>query len=179
MMYENLLKDFTVRTRHNLSLIEAQKDVGHEAFETTQLINSLLGLLVLPQERMLSAIPDLPLSELHARGWPAFESEGSFRPPRTLKPLVRYLRNAVAHFNIEFLPDESGEIGGVILTNRWNNDSDIPWRVRLPLKDLRKLVECFSDLLLEQTDREGRVRRGFPASPHGTSPDATHGRLRT
>jgi hypothetical protein len=159
MMYESLLRDFTVRTRHNLALIEAQKKVGNEVYETTQLINSLLGLLVLPRERMLNEIPDLPVEELYARGWPKFKIVGTAPLQDTLRPLVRALRNAVAHFNVEFASNEHGEIGGVVLTNKAQRSGRIVWRAELPLVDLRRLVECFSDLLLEVRPDEGRAPR--------------------
>jgi hypothetical protein len=107
---------------------------------------------VLPQEKLLQAIPDLPLTELHARGWPRFKVEGPIDRHGSLRPLVRSLRNAVAHFNIQFQPGGDQSISGVILTNRDLRRGTVGWKAWLPLEDLRQLVDCFSDLILEELE---------------------------
>ena len=56
-MYDKLIRDFAVRTRANLTRINdlatVEKGTDPESrtvFEVTQLINSMLGLLVFPKE---------------------------------------------------------------------------------------------------------------------------------
>ena len=68
MNYENLIKDFANRTRKNLVAIRNLKSAGADVFDLTQLINSLLGLLVFPRERYVDRIPATPLNELAKRG---------------------------------------------------------------------------------------------------------------
>jgi len=49
--YGNLIRDFAERTIQNLNFIQAQASAADpDAYEVTQLWNSLLGLIVLPQE---------------------------------------------------------------------------------------------------------------------------------
>ena len=97
--------------RHTLSLLDAY-DGDHDA---TMLVNCLLGLLVVPKETVLEAIPEAPLSELAAWGInPASirASGAAYRGnphPETLRGLVIGLRHAVAHFRIRPLPD-TGEV---------------------------------------------------------------------
>ena len=67
MRYEELVMDFAERTGKNLAAIEKlaaaqaqekKKDEDNDkVFDTTQLINSCLGLIVLPREKDIQRIP--------------------------------------------------------------------------------------------------------------------------
>ena len=145
MEYNNVVKDFAHRTRRNLEIIEQQKEAGNEAFEVTQLINSCLGLLVLPQQRFMHSIPKIPISELEQNGWVIPEVTGSFPQVRNLNELIRYLRNAIAHFNIEFLSNDENDIQSIIV---WNvNRGEKTWQATLGLEELKSILNKFSDLL--------------------------------
>src|SRR5262245_2160707 len=67
--YADLIRDFADRTRKNLEVIEklASTHLGekpHEGvFKVTQLVNSLLGLLVFPQQEWFDCLPDTPLKD--------------------------------------------------------------------------------------------------------------------
>ncbi|VFU09777.1 HEPN family nuclease [Methylocella tundrae] len=117
MDYESLLYDFADRTRHNLEVIQQAKEKGECVYEVTQLINSLLGLLVLPNERFTDIIPKTPLSELVEQGWPVPSVSGEFREATDLRELVRYLRNAISHFNIDFHTDSKSALSGITVWN--------------------------------------------------------------
>lgn len=66
--------NFIYRTRENLRVIEdlAQRPNPQcgQVYEVTQLINSLLGLIVFPHEAFPSSIPDERLDDLAEAGWP-------------------------------------------------------------------------------------------------------------
>ncbi|MBA7698739.1 hypothetical protein ES703_107421 [subsurface metagenome] len=76
MMYEEVIRDFAQRTQKNLQAIEyllKKRKEGREVpevFETTQLVNSTLGLLVFPQQQFVNDIPATPINELKKMGWP-------------------------------------------------------------------------------------------------------------
>lgn len=53
------------------------------------------------------------MTDLYAQGWPNITV--TERGPETLRELVRNLRNAVAHFNVEFRGDQSHEISMITL----------------------------------------------------------------
>lgn len=150
MRYEEVVRDFARRTLLNLRTIEsAQAQGAPEAFETTQLINSTLGLLVLPRERYIEHIPDIPLDELEARGWPIPTVVGDYPKVAHLRQLVTRLRHAIAHFNLEFPGDGTDEIR---LLRVWNTDprsKNVTWKAEFSAADLRLLVERFAELLLE------------------------------
>ena len=61
MMYEEVVLDFALRTRKNLEAIEALQRLDAGVFEVTQQINSMLGLLVFPQQEYVESIPKTPL----------------------------------------------------------------------------------------------------------------------
>lgn len=65
-----------------------------------------------------------------------------------LNVLIRYLRNAIAHCNIEFLPDGQGHVG---ILKVWNETKrkERTWEAELTVEDLRKLVEKFAKDLID------------------------------
>ena len=148
MIYEDLVSDFADRTRRNLEVIDGlTDDPESDVFEVTQLINSMLGLLVFPREKFLDRIPEIPLAELKERGWPHITTRPPFKPPRTLRKLVRYLRNSIAHFNIKFR-SEKGEISGITVWNMKGRKKD--WEANLNLEELREFTLKFVELLRDE-----------------------------
>lgn len=140
MEYADLLKDFVGRTRRNLELTDALPRQGDTPFfEVTQLINSLLGLIVLPRELMLDALPNTPLDRLD-ESWPKLhlvdgpEARGR---PGDLRQLVKGLRNAVGHLNIDYKGDGT-RITGVRLKSAAHRSA---WAIDFDLKELRRFVE--------------------------------------
>lgn len=154
MNYENLIKDFALRTRKNLSALRTlqQSQPDSEVYEITQLINSMLGLLVFPQQRYMNRIPKMPLNELSEQGWSIPKVVGNYPQVENLNQLVRYLRNAIAHFNLEFVSDGYGKIQGLIV---WNTDprrnGEITWKAELTIQDIENITDKFTNLLIEDT----------------------------
>lgn len=148
MMYEDVVADFAERTRRNLRALESLKDQGQEVFEVTQLVNSMLGLLIFPREEFVGRIPRIPLAQLEELGWPVPKARPRFSQASDLNELVRYLRNAISHFNIQFVGDSRGQISTVRV---WNNNlaGMRTWEADLGLADLRGIAERFTELLLD------------------------------
>jgi hypothetical protein len=148
--YKNLVRDFAVRTLKNLDAIDAAVAQNGEAeiYEVTQLINSMLGLLIFPQQRFFDSIKPTPLEELRSQGWPIPVMVGT--PPRVqnLHDLMRFLRNGISHCNIEFTSD-----GHVITGMRiWNCPGPgklRDWEAQLGLGELREIARKFIALVLE------------------------------
>ena len=150
MMYEDVVRDFASRTRANLQAIDRLRDQGDKVFETTQLVNSTLGLLVFPQQRYVDAIPEIPIAELQRQGWPVPRMSAGFVQAEDLKQLVKYLRNAVAHFNIEFIGDGQNQLRFLKVWNTQPNGRR-NWEAELSVGDLRGLTDRFIELLLNET----------------------------
>lgn len=146
MMYEELVKDFARRTLDNLVFIERHIDGSDTAlppFEVTQLINSLLGLVVFPKES-LKDIPDTSLNELKSNGWllPEIHPEAKCT---NLNDLVSNFRHAIAHFNIKFIPNEKGEIVGIEAENKGRKV-----KLKFSIDELRDFTRRFAELIISE-----------------------------
>ncbi|MGC8660790.1 MAG: HEPN family nuclease [Desulfomonilaceae bacterium] len=93
-------KDFMKRT---LDLVKNYQG----DFDTTLLLNCLLGLLIVPRETSLNKIPTDPI--YHLKNW-GISPESIIRRgsrnrsneyPDTLRSVVYSLKNSVAHFRIQ------------------------------------------------------------------------------
>ena len=149
MKYDkSVVKDFARRTQINLSLINSIKDRQKtEVYEVTQLINSMLGLLVFPMATFYQKLPDKSLAQLEEEGWPKINLLEGDVPCKNLKMLIRYLRNGIAHCNIKFLNDNKNEIIGLEIWNRCNSCDRVTWKARLSTSDLRVITDKFIQLL--------------------------------
>jgi HEPN pEK499 p136 len=148
MMYQELVRDFAIRTRKNLLALEEARAQGAEVYEITQLVNSTLGLLVFPQQEYVDKIPKTPLHQLAAEGWPVPKVTGGFPQVPDLNRMIRYLRNAIAHFNIKFIGDGTDHIR---VLRVWNTDlrtHAVTWQAELSVEDLRKLANRFVEMVL-------------------------------
>jgi len=151
-MYEDVIADFASRTEVNLRTIRRLAREGHvtQAFEVTQLVNSMLGLLVFPQQRYIDRIPEMPIAELAGNGWPIPEVVGDYPQVPNLRQLVRMLRNAVAHCNLEFEPGVGDEIEALTVWNTEPRTGKVTWKARLTVADLDAITTRFVALLLDR-----------------------------
>lgn len=153
---EQLLRDYVDRTLANLRFIEKMVHDNPEAevYETTQLINSLLGLLIFPYQHMNKEIPNKSIQEMLDDGWIVPKVVGDFPQVKNLRQLIRYLRNSIAHFHIEFLSDKGNQINRLRV---WNvkeiRKGDVKiekttWKAEMTLSGLRDNVFRFIDIVL-------------------------------
>ncbi len=146
MKYEELVKDFTLRTKKNLSFIKQALSEDKEVYEVTQLINSMLGLFVFPQQKFYNKIPKTPLSELEKSGWPVPRVKEKYIQAKDLKTLARYLRNGIAHFNLRFT-ESDGHVDGLIIWNERNRKKN--WEAEIKIDELEGIINKFTDLLID------------------------------
>jgi hypothetical protein len=132
------------RTLDNLRAVEKLSQEDKSVYEVTQLINSLLGLLVYPKER-LRKIPEITWETMIKEGWPL--PTGEKAQVKDLKKLIWNMRNAVAHFNIELITNENG-IEGIRFKNYSSSDKDREkplWIGEYRLEPLKRFVYMFLD----------------------------------
>jgi hypothetical protein len=131
---------FGMRTMKNLAYIEKARKADEDVHVVTQLVNSLIGLVVFPQQRKgLIAIEDQKLKDLEASGWPKFTPIycAKTKPCNTLKELMRHLRNAVTHGQLEFSSD-SRLLQGVDITLWDKNQEGVEvWKAKIRADHLR------------------------------------------
>ena len=127
--------------QHTLKNVQTYKG----SFDATTLINCLLGLLVLPKEKFLEAIPSEPLSKLSKWGISPNSIRNAGRKttknpqPNTLRGLVYNLRNSVAHFHLKPIP-RTKEVCSFEFT-------DNEFHAVIKIKELRDFVERLADHL--------------------------------
>ena len=128
--------------QHTLQIVQAYKG----PFDASILINCLLGLLVVPKETALSAIPYDPLSDLPKWGInpDSIKSVGNStrgnQEPNTVCGLLINLRHSVAHFKLKPVPRTS-DVHSFEFSNRDGFNATIS------LKELRVFVEKLADYL--------------------------------
>lgn len=149
----DLEDEFIARTQKNLRAIECLKEKGGEVYEVTQLLNSMLGLLIFPKEIFSKKIQDKSWDLMDKEGWPL--PSGDHAKVLGLKQLVRNMRNAVAHFNIELVND-----GNEIIGIRFSNFSQCDFHRERPLwtgmydvTALKKFVDMLSNHLQSSSKR--------------------------
>lgn len=122
--------------RHTLKILDRYDG----EFDATLLVNCLLGLLVVPKESYLKAIPETPLAELANWGinpasirHPGEPYPGNPKPD-TIRGLVISLRHAVAHFRIKPIP-----ANGDVEAFEYRNDRKL--HAVIPLAQMREFTK--------------------------------------
>ena len=104
--YKNIEHDFIERT---MKLIAQYEGILHkykfeEQYNYTLLLNCLLGVIVLPKERLYSHIPNHRLTK-------ALKTEMGLKKSdintdyKTLRDLIHALRNSIAHYSFEIISE--------------------------------------------------------------------------
>lgn len=125
--------------------LEILKDY-HGSYDATLILNSLLGLLIVPRETSLrDKIPNDPIRG-NLQSWGIYEEsilDYGDEKPTTIRDLVRNLRNSVAHFQIEPIQGKN-----MVEGFRFNNRSG--FQAKITLQELRTFVEKLSEHLKKQ-----------------------------
>jgi len=150
---KEFIVDFAKRTRANLEFIE--RAAGSDVFEVTQLFNSMLGLLVFPQQSYMDPIPQTPLQELVASGWPRIKILIGDPSYENLRQLIRMLRNGVSHCNVTFIADDQNRLTGLRIWNHKNVRKKLlkNWEAELSIEDLRTIALKFIELMEAEVDQ--------------------------
>lgn len=149
---------FANRTLKNLQYIEkAQPGHSKDVHVVTQLIVSLLGLVVFPKENHLPVkvdiedhIKDLLLADLIKNGWPEWDITYEATPTKTLGHLWGHIRNAVAHGRLSFdsdSPNPSKVIIELKDVDFQKKDHPVTWQATIRADRLRMFCEKFIELL--------------------------------
>ena len=148
----DLEDEFIARTQKNLIVIECLKEKGVKVYEVTQLLNSMLGLLIFPKERFFEKIQNKRWDMMVKEEWPLPSEDYSH--VSDLKQLITNMRNAVAHCNIELIP-EHGEIISIEFRDYpWGDNHKEPhWKEVYDVASLRKFVDMLLDHIQSSSRR--------------------------
>ena len=150
--YHNIEAEFVERT---LRLIDQyygglESYPFEEQFNYTLTINCLLGLIVMPKERVISFVPTDRLTQdfLAKIGSPSLEVGANIE---TLRHLIKSLRNAVAHFDILVISEDDRNLVDWLEFSDSENDCALVARFRS--SELRPFLRYYADCLLANMKR--------------------------
>jgi hypothetical protein len=105
-------------------------DTYNGEYETTQLLNGLIGLLFFPHERMRELIPEISLQELEAWGFnpECIVNTGAKKESKelNLREIIHRLRNSVAHCRVSPFPNDHRPCEGFYFTDKNGFEAKIP-----------------------------------------------------
>jgi len=150
--YQNIESEFIERT---MRLISQYYEIliqypFKEQFNYTLTINCLLGLIVMPKEKIVSYIPDTRLTAdfLKHIGIELSEIGNGIR---TLRDLIQGLRHSVAHFDINVISEnEENKIDWIEFKDSLNGSNTI---AKFRSSELLPFLRYYSDCLLENLER--------------------------
>lgn len=152
----NTTKGFARLVRKNLDFIFAKRHQGEDVHVVTQLVVSLLGLIVFPWEDGESKqLEGLCLNKLEQVSWPHWNILLDDKADtKTLGKLNWHLRNALSHRRLKFSSDDQQMEKVEIEFEDCPQGSGVPnWRARINAKQLKKFCDCFTKEL-EESDRD-------------------------
>jgi len=142
---EKFEKEFIRRTKVNLEFIQTThaRDKDKKVFEVTQLINSMLGLLVFPKEAFYDLIDNQKTLDTYRQdGWeipvPTIGNKANWN---NLQQYVRHMRNGVTHRHIEFSSIDNKEVSGMTIWDTRPRSDKTIWKVNFTIKQLIKFTE--------------------------------------
>ncbi len=141
---------FAARVRKNLDFIINKRSENDDVHEVTQLVTSLLGLIVFPWEGgALKHLEGLSLGKLEQQGWPHWDilldEKGD---TTTLGKLTWHLRNAASHRRLRFSSDDP-DMSKVEIQFE---DAPLPhappnWRAKINAAELKEFCDRFTTKL--------------------------------
>lgn len=150
--YTNLELDFIERT---IRLIGQYTDMiqgleFEDKLNYTLTINCLLGLVVMPKERVITYIPKEPLTVelLSAIGLNSSTIDGSIKD---LQELIQHLRHAIAHFDVKVISNcENKLIDFIEFKGRGNQPGVI---ARFAAPEIYPFLQYYAQVLCENLRR--------------------------
>ena len=150
---------FATRTLNNLVFIEQaySNDQNNEVHTVTQLVLSLLGILVFPYGKLgalQNPIFSKTLLKATEEGWLGFritmdDEKGKDTAKRTenVRHLVRHLRNAVSHGRIRFRTDSRNPSEETLTFEDGPTGGQPNWRAEITGSELRQFCTGFLQLV--------------------------------
>lgn len=142
--------------------MKAAYDRNEKVHLVTQLVTSLLGLIILPKEQYFKEnFLSVNLEDLYSEGWPQWDIQID-KPPKNrsktkrLRELITHIRNSSAHGHITFDDQpESPHLHEVKIVMEDGPQSDPwkpDWRTEIRGHELYKFCILFSEYIEESVE---------------------------
>ena len=146
----NETEGFAIRTRRNLDFILAAQQQHEDVHVVTQVVLSLLGLVVFPFERIRKESHQRwLLTDLEARGWPRWTYLDGTEPSDDLSTLMTNLRHAIAHNNVSFSSDSRhlAEVTITFMNRPPKHNGLVTWKASIRADNLLVFCQQYLGLL--------------------------------
>ena len=141
---KDFVRDYVLRTKENYLRLE------RGPYEVTQLINSAIGLLIIPQQKFYNEIADNMVSEELLNKIISCSHDNTYQKPLDLSQIARHLRNSIAHARIEFVAEKSPMRGNppIIHAIKFRDENDRTKEtitIELTIELLKEFFFAFAD----------------------------------
>lgn len=156
------------RTRKNLDYIYEQKKRGADVEEFTQLLNSILGMLILPREEYFNShfrsgnevtwqnLEEMGLERLDITEKQLCTESPNLKPAESFSQLITNMRHAFAHHRFEIIGET--EIKSVkvwdVPSREKNETKDRRWEAEFSIEQLKSIAYLFIDYLEKKHGHE-------------------------
>ena len=155
MESRNTTTGFARRSIRNLTLAEESFNSRGDFHVVTQLVNSLLGIVIVPRKRQANAaFLSVTMAELANRSWPEWSFTGTAgKQSETLGDFLRNLRNATAHGHFAFAGDpDSRHLPDVKILVSNGPIGTSPWSYEIQGDKLYEFCTLLADYIERHAD---------------------------
>jgi hypothetical protein len=149
MNYKEQEVDFIKRTKKIIEQYEQLVMPKDERYETTLLLNCLLGLLIIPEQKWFNNLPSTIITETEWGIDPnlisLIKNNKGIDEDKSVANIVRHLRNSLAHNR--FTTVSGPTIREIEFKDK--NNSGPTFEATLSIKSLKKFVEKFTEEMLK------------------------------
>lgn len=150
------------RSRKNLDFIYQQKQQGADVEEFTQLLNSMLGMLICLREEYFKGkevtwdmVKERGLQPVPIEGDAPTQDSKGLEPSKTFSRLISNLRNGFAHSCFELIGNPISSVRiWTIPNNAENIAANRKWQAELSEQQLRQIADLFIEFLEKEHGRE-------------------------
>ena len=141
--YTDFPKDFVNRTKANL-----KKYIGE--YDVTNIINNSLGLIIIPHEHLIDALPNYIFSEIDKKYGINirnihYEKDKNY----SLKNIIKHIRNGLAHGRIEQMT-RNKEISGIRIYDKKNKYSKENFSICFTTEEFKQFAILISEEFLRK-----------------------------
>lgn len=140
---KEFIRDYIERTKLNYERLKAGP------YEVTQLINSAIGLLIIPEQKLYDKITNKMISKQLLNELIVHIQINTYDKQPNLKIIARHLRNSVAHARLELKAQEQPEFDKPLLIEsvifHEMRMAEKSFQIELPIETLEQFFYAFSD----------------------------------
>lgn len=147
--YTNQDLDFVKRTKDIIEQYDAFQIDKKIKYEVTLLLNCLIGLLILPQQRLFN---ELPKTVINKSEWGISTDDiwiildrRKRNEEKNILNIARHLRNSVAHYRFQAYPEKIDDIKAITFLDYLNDGTTLSFKVTIKIDDLRLFANKISD----------------------------------